>query len=91
MTRGVPGTHDIQMMLNFFKKVKNKKFKPIKLPNFNKASDERFPKKNWYNISEKPDVIKYEGWCVGAKTEVNKSHKKPINSLEKSNDKKFNW
>ena len=24
MTRGVPGTHDIEMMLNFFKKAKSK-------------------------------------------------------------------
>ena len=29
LTRGVPGTHDINMMLNFFKKVKSKKFKNI--------------------------------------------------------------
>jgi len=26
MTRGVPGTHDIDIMLNFFKKIKVKKF-----------------------------------------------------------------
>ena len=89
--RGVPGTHDIQMMLNFFKKVKSKKFKKIDLPNFNKAVDDRFPKKNWYNINEKPDVIIFEGWCVGAKAELNKTIKKSINSLEKSNDQKLIW
>ena len=27
LTRGVPGTHDIDMMLNFFKKAKSNKFK----------------------------------------------------------------
>ena len=27
LTRGVPGTHDINMMLSFFKKVKSEKFK----------------------------------------------------------------
>ena len=32
MTRGVPGTHDVQMMLNFFKKSKSKNFKKIELP-----------------------------------------------------------
>ena len=90
-TRGVPGTHDIQMMLNFFKKVKSKKFNKIDLPNFNKAIDDRFPKKNWYNINEKPDVIIFEGWCVGAKAELNKTLKKSINSLEKSNDQKLIW
>ena len=89
--RGVPGTHDIQMMLNFFKKVKSKKFKKIDLPNFNKAVDDRFPKKNWYNINEKPDVIIFEGWCVGAKSELNKTLKRHINSLEKVNDQKLIW
>ena len=89
-TRGVPGTHDVQIMLNFFKKVKSKNFKKIELPNFNKAVDDRFPKKNWYKIKEKPDVIIFEGWCVGAKPELNKTLKKSINSLEKTNDQKFN-
>jgi len=91
MIRGVPGTHDAQMMLNFFKKVKSNNFKKIDLPNFNKAIDDRFPKKNWYKIKEQPDVIIFEGWCVGAKAEINKNLKKSINSLEKVNDKKLIW
>ncbi len=91
MTRGVPGTHDIKMMLDFFKKVKNKKFKKLKLPNFNKAIDDRFPKKNWNNINEQPDIIIFEGWCVGARSELNKILKKPINSLEKTNDQNLIW
>ena len=45
MTRGVPGTHDVKIMLDFFKKSKNNSFKPIKLPSFNKAVDDRSPKK----------------------------------------------
>ena len=90
-TRGVPGTHDVQMMLNFFKKAKSKNFKKIDLPNFNKAVDDRFPKKHWYKIKEKPDVIIFEGWCVGAKAEENKTLKKSINSLEKANDQKLVW
>jgi D-glycerate 3-kinase len=90
-TRGVPGTHDVQMMLDFFKKAKSKNFKKIDLPNFNKAVDDRFPKKNWYKIKEKPDVIIFEGWCVGAKAEENKTLKKSINSLEKANDQKLIW
>ena len=91
MTRGVPGTHDVQMMLNFFKKAKSKNFKKIELPNFNKAIDDRSPKKNWYKIKEKPDVIIFEGWCVGAKAELSKNLKKPINYMEKSNDQKLVW
>ena len=91
MTRGVPGTHDINMMLSFFKKTKNKNFKKMILPSFNKAIDDRFSKKYWYKINQKPDVIIFEGWCVGAKAELNKTLKKPINSIEKINDKKLVW
>jgi len=91
MTRGVPGTHDIKIMLDFFKQAKNKNFKKIKIPNFNKAIDDRFPKKNWYNIKQRPDVIIFEGWCVGARAESNKTLKRAINSLEKVNDQKLIW
>jgi D-glycerate 3-kinase len=91
LTRGVPGTHDISMMLDFFKKSKAKKFKNMKLPNFNKAIDDRFPKKKWNTINKRPDVIIFEGWCVGARAETNKSLKKSINSMEKANDHKLVW
>ena len=91
ITRGVPGTHDINMMLSFFKKVKSKKFKKFKLPTFNKAIDDRFNKKRWYELNEKPDVIIFEGWCVGAKSEKNTTLKKTINSMEKTKDQKQVW
>jgi len=91
LTRGVPGTHDINMMLSFFKKVKNKKFKRLKLPTFNKAIDDRSNKKSWYELNEKPDVIIFEGWCVGAKSETNNTLKKTINLMEKVKDQKKIW
>ena len=78
-------------MLSFFKKIKSKRFKNLKVPTFNKAADDRFNKKYWYNIKERPDVIIFEGWCVGAKPEKNSSLKKSINSIEKANDTKFVW
>jgi len=91
LTRGVPGTHDINMMLNFFKKSKNKKFKSLKLPTFNKAIDDRFSEKHWYDLKKKPDVIIFEGWCVGAKSETNNTLKKTINSMERTKDQKQIW
>ena len=91
MIRGVPGTHDINIMLNFFKRVKSKKFRKLKLPKFNKAIDDRYKKKLWYSISKRPDIIIFEGWCVGARAEKNSTLKKAINSLEKIDDKKLTW
>tara|TARA_B100000700_G_C15022315_1_gene846349 strand:- start:1369 stop:2295 length:927 start_codon:yes stop_codon:yes gene_type:complete len=91
MTRGVPGTHDVDIMLNFIKKLKSKNFTNYKLPKFNKAVDDRLSKRNWYFIKKKPDVIIFEGWCVGARAEKNSTLKKPINSIEKKDDSKMIW
>ena len=91
MTRGVPGTHDIDIMLNFFKKIKVKKFKILKLPKFNKGVDDRCKQSLWYKIQSKPDVVILEGWCVGARSQNSKKLKKPVNSLEKIHDQNFKW
>ena len=91
MTRGVPGTHDTNIILDFLNKVKNKNFKPLKLPKFNKAADDRFKKKFWYSINKSPDVIIFEGWCIGARPQKNYQLKKHINSVEKLNDQNLIW
>jgi D-glycerate 3-kinase len=91
MTRGVPGTHDINLILKFFKKIKSKKFKNMKVPKFNKAMDDRCKKSLWYKINSKPDVVIFEGWCVGAKAQTANQLKKPINSLERIYDQDGKW
>ena len=91
LTRGVPGTHDISYMSDFIKKVNSRKFKSINLPKFDKAIDDRFTRNNWYKVNSKPDVIIFEGWCVGARAESIKTLKKDINLMEKNEDKKLIW
>ena len=91
MTRGVPGTHDVSLMLDFFKRAKRKKFRSLKLPRFNKAIDDRYNKKLWHSLKKRPDIIIFEGWCVGAKAEKHNALKKSVNSLEKLKDKKLIW
>jgi D-glycerate 3-kinase len=91
MTRGVPGTHDIDLMLKFFKKVKSKKFKSLEVTKFNKAIDDRCSKNLWYKLKSKPDVVIFEGWCVGAQAQKSKQLRKPINSLEKVRDQSIKW
>ena len=66
--RGVPGTHDIELLDKILSMLTNpSSYSQILFPIFSKAVDDRFPKKNWYKIKEKPDVIIFEGWCVGAR------------------------
>ena len=91
MTRGVPGTHDIDLMLGFFKKIKDKNFKSLQIPKFDKAIDDRCSKSLWHKIKTKPDVVIFEGWCVGARAQSSSQLKKPINSLEKVYDQGVKW
>tara|TARA_B100000029_G_scaffold136449_1_gene131028 strand:+ start:507 stop:1430 length:924 start_codon:yes stop_codon:yes gene_type:complete len=90
-TRGVPGTHDVNLIKEFFKNIKKNKFKKIKLPKFEKAKDNRLKKKYWFNIKQKPEIVILEGWCVGAKSQSNWLLKKPVNILEKYEDKDLRW
>lgn len=90
-TRGVPGTHDINLIRNFFISVKRKKFKKIKLPKFNKSIDDRSKKNYWHNINKRPEIIILEGWCVGAKPQIISSLRKPVNILERHEDKDLIW
>ena len=91
MTRGVPGTHDVDLMLKFFKKVKSKSFKNLTVPKFDKAIDDRCKKSLWYKLKSKPDVVIFEGWCVGARAQTNRKLKTPINSLERIYDQGIKW
>ena len=90
-TRGVPGTHDINLLKNFFYNLKKINFKKFKSPKFDKSTDDRFKKKYWNNIKRKPEIVILEGWCVGARPQSNTAIKKPINTLEKEEDKNFIW
>ena len=91
LTRGVPGTHDSKMLYNKINTLLKKKFSFIKLPRFNKLTDDRFKVKHWQKIYKKPDIVIFEGWCVGAKPQKFEDLKKPINSLEKEEDTKLTW
>jgi len=91
MTRGVPGTHDINLLLSFFKNIKSKNFKTLQIPTFNKAIDDRCSKSLWQKIKIKPDVVIFEGWCVGARAQTVSQLKKPINLLEKIYDQDVKW
>ena len=91
LTRGVPGTHDIQLMTNLFRIVKKNTFRSISIPKFDKSIDDRCKKNSWFKLKKKPDILILEGWCVGARAEGSRSLNRPINVLEKNADKKKIW
>ena len=90
-TRGVPGTHDINLLTKCFINLIKKNFRPFSMPKFDKSNDDRCSKAKWVKIKRKPDMVIFEGWCVGAKYQSNLKLKKPINVLEKKYDKDLIW
>ena len=91
LTRGVPGTHDTQMLYKSIKNLKNNKFKKMTIPKFDKSIDDRLQKNKWLKIKKKPNIIIFEGWCVGATAQKNKDLNFPVNKLEKYKDDKKIW
>jgi len=89
--RGVPGTHDTNLIKKTFRNLIKKNFKSLSIPRFDKSRDDRFPKKKWQKIKKQPQIIIFEGWCVGAKPQDKKYLKKPINILERKNDPNLKW
>lgn len=87
LTRGVPGTHDLELMNKKIKQILNKEF-PIYLPIFDKVSDSR---KRTYKKILKADVVIFEGWCAGARPVDQNYLQKNFNNLEKHKDKNFIW
>ena len=91
LTRGVPGTHDTQMLFQCIKNLKKNRFKKFTIPKFDKSIDNRSSKDKWLKIKKKPNIVIFEGWCVGATAQKNKDLNFPINKLEKQEDSKKIW
>jgi len=91
LTRGVPGTHDLSLINKTIKKLKEKNFKPVLIPKFDKSIDDRSKKSKWQKIKNPPNIIVFEGWCVGAKHQKNSELRKSLNSIERKHDLDFTW
>jgi D-glycerate 3-kinase len=88
-TRGVPGTHDVELGIRVLRRLREGK--PIALPRFDKAKDERCPAAAWPKWEGRCDVVIFEGWCVGARPQRGDELKVPINGLERMEDPTGDW
>ena len=90
-TRGVPGTHDIKLINKIIIQLKKKKFKSVLIPKFDKSIDNRLKRSKWNKVKRQPNIIIFEGWCVGARNQKINLLKKPINDLERKYDIDLRW
>ena len=66
ITRGVPGTHDLDLALSTFRQIQDNSEFPVLIPAFDKAIDDRLPRERWKSYEHPVDIVLFEGWCVGA-------------------------
>jgi D-glycerate 3-kinase len=88
-TRGVPGTHDVDLGISVLGDVRAGR--PTLLPRFDKASDEPADKAQWELVPANLDVLLFEGWCVGAVPEEPEALRNPLNALEADHDSDGHW
>lgn len=86
-TRGVPGTHDVVRLSRVLADLGEGK--TVRLPQFNKTSDERAPRAEELIIDTPPDIVLLEGWCVGARPMMLASA--PATDWEKAQDPEAAW
>ena len=88
-TRGVPGTHDVQLAINCIQSLVEGK-KSI-ITRFDKSIDDRAPANSLKTTEGKIGLIVLEGWCLGAKPESADKLLQPVNSLEENDDRDGIW
>ena len=90
-TRGVPGTHDVDLGMSIIQNLQKKNTHEVQIPVFDKAIDDRLPESNWNKFTGECDIILFEGWCVGSVPQKDSDLIDPINELEKTDDADSIW
>jgi D-glycerate 3-kinase len=88
-TRGVPGTHDVSLGIRTIRALREGK--PLAIPRFDKARDDRLPVAEWPRWEGRSDLVIFEGWCVGARPQRADELREPINELEREHDASGDW
>lgn len=92
ITRGVPGTHDVELGCNLIHSLKQlRKDETLAIPRFDKSIDDRMKPDCWDSCSGPVDLIILEGWCVGSTPEDRENLEAPINQLESNEDSECIW
>lgn len=89
-TRGVPGTHDVALGAELIDVLLGGR-RPVRIPQFSKAEDDRLPEARWPEVTAPVDILLFEGWCVGAMPQDEAALAEPVNALEAAEDPDGMW
>ncbi len=91
-TRGVPGTHDVELGFNLLHRLKLARADTVtKIPVFDKSIDDRCPEAVWQEWVGPADIIIVDGWCFGASPQSEADLREPVNRLEAEEDPQAIW
>ncbi|MET4568591.1 kinase [Rhodanobacter soli] len=91
-TRGVPGTHEIELMMSVLAALPHASDKlPVSHPRFDKGRDTRFPPSRWPRTTRPPRLVIVEGWALGIRPQLQAALTRPINELERTEDPDGSW
>ena len=92
LTRGVPGTHNVDLLQNTLHRLSDANVPAVCWPMFSKKLDDTDPDKV-HSFQRNPTtdkmVIILEGWCVGCMPL--KDIDEPVNDLERTEDSDGSW
>ena len=91
-TRGVPGTHEIELLLSVLAALPQASDKlPVSWPRFDKGRDTRIPPSRWPKVVRPPKLVVVEGWALGIRPQLQSALLNPVNELERSEDPDGSW
>jgi len=91
-TRGVPGTHDIDLLLGTLDALRTAApRRPARVPRFDKGLDTRVAPSRWRPVARMPELVILEGWCIGVPPQNAAALARPVNRLERDEDRDALW
>lgn len=91
-TRGVPGTHEIELLLSVLAALPRASEKlPVPYPRFDKGRDTRLPPSRWPRVTRPPKLVILEGWALGIRPQTAAALNAPVNELERKEDADGAW
>jgi D-glycerate 3-kinase len=88
-TRGVPGTHDVDLAIATIDQLIVGK--DTSIPRFDKSIDDRVAEADFDRVKGPAGLIIIEGWCLGAVPQTETDLQNPTNDLERLEDDQGIW
>jgi D-glycerate 3-kinase len=88
--RGVPGTHDLDLLVHDVNRLLSGDLSDLHLPRFDKALDDRAPAPGCWQ-GPAPEILFLEGWCIGCPAGDALQRAPAVNALEWEQDPDGHW